>query len=295
MLTLSLNPSSNPSPIISLRLRLPPALPSIFLGRYDHPVDREAAVAEQGGQINRPVKDTSRPSVPDYGDPYSVPPMRPGQPDCSFFMKTGTCKFGDQCKFNHPPHMRAAPKGAAPGFGAPMPAHHAPAPPSTGFWETHMSPDGIPYFFNPVTAVSTWDPPADLFAPQQNFAAPPASAAFAGAMTNYAQQGAEAGRQVAAQTAAAGALSFSFDPARQMQTAMANAIVAQQGLLPLRPGEPECAFYLKTGTCKYGHECRFHHPIGGAATQVSVQYPVRALLSRWSSYPALSTWVQDGF
>ena len=28
--------------------------------------------------------------------------MRPGQPDCSFYMKTGTCEYVDSCKFNHP-------------------------------------------------------------------------------------------------------------------------------------------------------------------------------------------------
>jgi len=27
----------------------------------------------------------------------------PGEPDCQFFLKTGNCKFGESCKFNHPP------------------------------------------------------------------------------------------------------------------------------------------------------------------------------------------------
>ena len=27
----------------------------------------------------------------------------PGQPDCHFFIKTGHCKFGEDCRFNHPP------------------------------------------------------------------------------------------------------------------------------------------------------------------------------------------------
>jgi len=30
-------------------------------------------------------------------------PIRPGEPDCQFFLKTGNCKFGESCKFNHPP------------------------------------------------------------------------------------------------------------------------------------------------------------------------------------------------
>lgn len=37
---------------------------------------------------------------PDY-------PERPGEPDCSYFIKTGTCGYGDRCRFNHP-HSLAA-------------------------------------------------------------------------------------------------------------------------------------------------------------------------------------------
>jgi hypothetical protein len=29
---------------------------------------------------------------------------------------------------------------------------------------------------------------------------------------------------------------------------------------PDKPGAPECPFYMKTGTCKFGAECKFHHP-----------------------------------
>ncbi|KAF8100091.1 hypothetical protein N665_0231s0030 [Sinapis alba] len=29
-------------------------------------------------------------------------PVRPGAEDCAFYMRTGTCKFGSTCKFNHP-------------------------------------------------------------------------------------------------------------------------------------------------------------------------------------------------
>lgn len=30
---------------------------------------------------------------------------------------------------------------------------------------------------------------------------------------------------------------------------------------PQRPGEPECQFYMKTGDCKFGSSCRYHHPL----------------------------------
>ncbi|XP_020673563.2 zinc finger CCCH domain-containing protein ZFN-like [Dendrobium catenatum] len=33
---------------------------------------------------------------------YSSFPVRPDEPDCPFFAKTGSCKFGSRCRFNHP-------------------------------------------------------------------------------------------------------------------------------------------------------------------------------------------------
>jgi Uncharacterized conserved protein, contains RING and CCCH-type Zn-fingers len=32
---------------------------------------------------------------------------------------------------------------------------------------------------------------------------------------------------------------------------------------PQRPGEPDCRDFLRTGRCKYGDSCKYHHPIGG--------------------------------
>ncbi|KNA21028.1 hypothetical protein SOVF_046950 [Spinacia oleracea] len=33
-------------------------------------------------------------------------PVRPESEDCAFFLRTGTCKFGMNCKFNHPPNHK---------------------------------------------------------------------------------------------------------------------------------------------------------------------------------------------
>ena len=35
---------------------------------------------------------------------------------------------------------------------------------------------------------------------------------------------------------------------------------AQSTQYPDRPGEPECLYYLRTGMCGYGTNCRYHHP-----------------------------------
>lgn len=30
--------------------------------------------------------------------------------------------------------------------------------------------------------------------------------------------------------------------------------------LPERPDQPECRYFMNTGTCKYGTDCKYHHP-----------------------------------
>lgn len=32
-------------------------------------------------------------------------PERPGQPECEHYLKTGTCKYGAACKYNHPQYF----------------------------------------------------------------------------------------------------------------------------------------------------------------------------------------------
>ncbi|GAY50169.1 hypothetical protein CUMW_124640 [Citrus unshiu] len=34
----------------------------------------------------------------------------------------------------------------------------------------------------------------------------------------------------------------------------------RESVFPERPDQPECQFYMKTGDCKFGAVCRFHHP-----------------------------------
>ncbi|RWW29146.1 hypothetical protein BHE74_00009755 [Ensete ventricosum] len=36
--------------------------------------------------------------------------------------------------------------------------------------------------------------------------------------------------------------------------------VPGENIFPERPGQPECQFYMKTGDCKFGAVCKFHHP-----------------------------------
>lgn len=36
--------------------------------------------------------------------------------------------------------------------------------------------------------------------------------------------------------------------------------VQRENIFPERLDQPECQFYMKTGDCKFGAVCKFHHP-----------------------------------
>lgn len=46
---------------------------------------------------------------------------------------------------------------------------------------------------------------------------------------------------------------------------------------PVRPEAQDCAFYLKTGTCKFGSTCKFNHPIQRKPHEVVSICPVEAV------------------
>ena len=65
------------------------------------PRDSEQDLCEQTGRLRKqsPLS-ISLESVEYARDNL---PVRPGEPECDFYMKNGSCKFGAACKFSHPP------------------------------------------------------------------------------------------------------------------------------------------------------------------------------------------------
>lgn len=48
-------------------------------------------------------------------------PERPGQPDCKYYMRTGDCKYGQSCRYNHPPNWAISmPSSALSPLGLPL-------------------------------------------------------------------------------------------------------------------------------------------------------------------------------
>lgn len=79
-----------------------------FQDGVDH--EKEDAASESNGEVKKPSDDEVEPcehpedesAATDDKSDRVLYPVRPDAVDCSFYLRTGTCKFGSNCKFNHP-------------------------------------------------------------------------------------------------------------------------------------------------------------------------------------------------
>jgi len=151
-------------------------------------------------------------------------PKRPDAEECGFYVKTGNCKFGEACKYHHPEPEEIEARQAK-GFHAAGGAGRA----------------------DPDVKLTSEGFPSRPDAEQCMFFMRTGSCKF-GANCRYDHpEGAAAAIKLAAGSKGA-------DPPPP-------AALNEQNL-PLRPGEPHCAFYLRSGNCKFGTSCRFDHPAG---------------------------------
>ncbi|XP_021993458.1 zinc finger CCCH domain-containing protein 37 isoform X1 [Helianthus annuus] len=152
-------------------------------------------------------------------------PERPEAPDCPYFLKTLTCKFGSKCKFNHPKDKIASLSASENNGVLELPER--PSEPQCAFYmKTGKCKFGLTCKFHH---------PKDISIP-------------------VAEVGNGNGVQTEAATGViAGNVTASVPP-------FTPAMVQNSKGLPIRPGEVDCPFYVKTGSCKYGATCRYNHP-----------------------------------
>ncbi|GMI80089.1 hypothetical protein like AT5G18550 [Hibiscus trionum] len=190
-------------------------------------------------------------------------PLRPGEKECSYFVKMGQCKFGATCKFHHP-----VPPAVE--FPAPSPAPQvAPMPtpvPAPTLYPTMQSPSGPssqqygvvmarpplmpgsyvqgpygPLLLSPgMVSVASWNP----YAPPVS----PSTQATAGSSSIFG---------VTPLSPSAPAYTRSYQP---VPPSVGPSSSIQEQSFPKIPGQPECLYYMKTGECKYGSSCKYHHP-----------------------------------
>lgn len=171
------------------------------------------------------------------GTPY---PLRPGEPDCRDFLRTGRCKYGESCKYNHPPNVEV-------GGGV------KPINPSEPLYPIRPGEPPCQYYLKHGTC---------KFGQSCKFNHPTGSPVNMG--DGGGSNGLPAGF-VFLTTNATGTTIHTGDSAAQ------HVLGAQTvQILPQRPNEPNCIYFLRNGRCKYGATCKFHHPLD-AVNRNSVQ------------------------
>ncbi|PKI54683.1 hypothetical protein CRG98_024883, partial [Punica granatum] len=168
-------------------------------------------------------KEVSLPNTPECF------PERPGEPDCPYFIKTQRCSFGSRCKFNHPKDKNST--LGAPGSGNASALPERPQEPPCAFYmKTGTCKFGATCKFNHPKDIMV------LHTAQEN-----GDGELKDSLSNT-------GGMIGDVNIAQPLVNFS------------PALLHNSKGLPVRLGEVDCPFYLKTGSCKYGATCRYNHP-----------------------------------
>ncbi|KAH7298975.1 hypothetical protein KP509_25G067600 [Ceratopteris richardii] len=196
-------------------------------------------------------------------------PERIGQPDCQFYLKTGTCKFGTQCKYHHPHGQAGSARGPPllnfvglplrPGekecafylrtgsckFGVACKFHH-PNPAGIGV------PCFPSYPNNPSLSpapMPTWRP---LYFPGPGlpgsphyipvYPSSPHAAGFNANWTSYQNMG-----------------SPMSNGGQQQVTVVPPPFDGPLNSSP-KMEHQDCQYFVQTGHCKFGANCKYQHP-----------------------------------
>ncbi|KAL6571575.1 hypothetical protein OROHE_003218 [Orobanche hederae] len=193
-------------------------------------------------------------------------PLRQGEQECLHYIKTGQCKFGLTCKFHHPQPTGIQAPGPGPGLPAPA------VVPTPVVYPLVQSPSLQPsqqYGVIPgnwPVARPTILPGSYVSGSYGPMVFPPGVVPVPGWTPYRAPVGHETSSS-AQPTVGAGPI-YGITQFSPSSTAFTGPYISignsssshMEHALPERPGQPECQYYLKTGDCKFGSTCKYHHP-----------------------------------
>ncbi|EYU22370.1 hypothetical protein MIMGU_mgv1a005385mg [Erythranthe guttata] len=198
-------------------------------------------------------------------------PLRPGEKECSYYAKTGQCKFGVTCKYHHPQpsgiQMPQAPQPPGPGgpFAGPtQPVYPTGPSPSIqssqqysviqGNWPI-ARPAMLPGSYVPGNYGPMLLPPGVVHVPGWTPYQTPASP-----LASSSNQPPVGGAQIYGITQLSSSATAYAGPYMPITSAGQSSSSQKEHAFPERPGQPECQYYLRTGDCKFGATCKYHHP-----------------------------------
>lgn len=150
-------------------------------------------------------------------------PERPGQPECPHFLKTGECGFGVMCRYHHPKERFA--KSSESMFNPTSPPLHY------AFAQVPVSP---------ISSLEEKQRPIGI------------------SPLNYTKQTMDL--DVSSVNSVLTSTEPIYSAAKAIPTTQPREFPTKTEAFPERPGQPDCAHYLKTGDCSFGAACRYNHP-----------------------------------
>ncbi|KAK6130465.1 hypothetical protein DH2020_035803 [Rehmannia glutinosa] len=208
-----------------------------------------------------------------------------GEKECSYYVKTGQCKFGVTCKYHHPQPagIQAPPPAPAP---AVYPSGPSPSVQSSqqygvlqGNWPV-ARPAMIPGSYVPGSYGPMLLPPGVVPAPVSPVASPGTQPAVGASLYGITQLSPSA----TAYTGPYLSITSSAGP---------SSSSLKEHAFPERPGQPECQYYLRTGDCKFGATCKYHHPPEWSAAKINFALSPMGLPLRPGA-PLCSHYAQNG-
>lgn len=194
-------------------------------------------------------------------------PLRLNEKECSHYVKTGQCKFGVTCKYHHPQPVGPSVAIAGPSYYPTGASLSIPSPQQYAGGLTTWPISRTPLMANPyLQGPSTYVP----------FVIPHGMMPVPGWNSFHGQVGSITSRDVGQQAPGTGLFygpryqTDGMNPSIQGALASYSSRSGSMGIpstntqmehmFPERHGQPECQFYMRTGYCKYGSTCKYHHP-----------------------------------
>lgn len=206
-------------------------------------------------------------------------PQRIGQPDCEYFLKTGMCKYGSSCKYHHRLDRNGARPVVLNTLGLPMRQDEKPCP---YYMRTGACKFGITCKFHHPQP----DPAVSVTGPSQYGSTGSYGLSYGGGLsawslpkTTYLSVPPHSGGQQTyvpviyppsqgmVSTPEWNTYMSSMSPAPPTNVYGHSGYSGQIPLsypgvshLPERTDQPDCRYFMNNGSCKYGWECKYHHP-----------------------------------
>ncbi|KAK7313822.1 hypothetical protein VNO77_39024 [Canavalia gladiata] len=219
----------------------------------------------------------NHPKVSENADILGLP-ERPSEPPCAFYVKTGKCKFGAACKFHHPKDIQIqlsddfshtveqtrtnSMMGGATGDTQPIKSLISPLLHNSKGLPVRLGEVDCPFYMK--TGSCKYGATCRYNHPDRNAINPPIAGLGPSVLPSSA-----ANMNIGVLNPAVSVYQ-AFDP-RLSNSMMGIA----ETLYPQRHGQIECDFYMKTGECKFGERCKYHHPIDRSAPSLSKQATVK--------------------